>query len=60
VCCINLDKTVTDAQISAIFQAVEELRLEISINDCKMGRNMNIILAAASRPLDNKESTCLT
>jgi len=60
VCCINLDKTVADAQVSAIFQTVEELRLEISANDCKRGRNMNTILAAAPRPLDNKESTCLT
>lgn len=61
---MELDKIlpveVTDAQISTIFKTVEELRLEISTNDCKMGRNMNTILAAAPRPLDNKENTCLT
>lgn len=29
VCCINLDKTALDSQVSAIFEAVEELRREV-------------------------------
>ncbi len=31
VCCINLDQTVRDDQINAIFQAVEELRREYAV-----------------------------
>jgi hypothetical protein len=30
VCCINMDSTVTDAQVAAIFEAVAELRRELS------------------------------
>jgi hypothetical protein len=33
VCCINLDKTVSDTQVSAVFQAVEELRQEVDIHE---------------------------
>lgn len=33
VCCINLDKTVSDIQVSAVFQAVEELRQEVAIHE---------------------------
>ncbi len=33
VCCINMDDTVSDPQISAIFDAVEELRGEYHVED---------------------------
>ena len=28
VCCINIDKTVSDAQVTAVFQTVADLRSE--------------------------------
>lgn len=31
VCCINLDRTVTDEQVAAVFQTVEELRQELDV-----------------------------
>jgi hypothetical protein len=39
VCCINMDNTVTDAQIAAMFDAVAELRRQFAAhaNDCQEG-----------------------
>lgn len=37
VCCVNLDQSVTDAQIHAIFDAVAELRTEYAAKDWQSG-----------------------